>query len=80
MYWQLYEFTSNETLAVEFRLDLDAWINKQPESDDEECANTSKGSLEIFYKSTSTTVPEFRDSGYQAAEMPEEEMHTVSRW
>jgi hypothetical protein len=68
-------------LRVGFRLDLDAWINEQPESDDEECANTSKGSLEIFYKSTTTTtVPEFRDSGYQAAEMPEEEMHTVSRW
>lgn len=56
-------------------LDLDAWINEpEQESDDEPKAD--KGSLDIFYK-TSTSVSDFRD-GYQGESVYEETEHMQS--
>ncbi len=46
-----------------FSLDLDAWINEPEPESDEEPKTDGGGSLDIFYKS-STSAPDFRD-GYQ---------------
>lgn len=54
---------------------MDAWINEpEQESDDEPKAD--KGSLDIFYK-TSTSVSDFRD-GYQGESVYEETEHMQS--
>jgi hypothetical protein len=56
-------------------LDLDAWINEpEPESDEEPKADG--GSLDIFYKS-STSAPDFRD-GYQGEGVYDETEHVQS--
>lgn len=61
---------------------MDAWINPKPESDDEEHADNSRGSLEIFYQTTASSAADTRDGGFgyqaDAVDIPEGDIQIVS--
>jgi len=61
-----------------FRLDLNAWINEPEPDSEDEVSNVGKGSLEIFYKSSSTADAEYESyQGDSAAPLAPEELHQV---